>query len=89
MWGYAESVVRTMAYEPKDAPVSIDEHLLLSFGGQGNVAVGEIVADQLTAFHAKRMEAVAGLCCTQRQGEGHLGRIKTYCMGRALDVAPR
>ena len=89
MWGYAERVVWTMAYKPKDAPVSIDEHLLLSFGGQGNVAVGEIVADQLAAFHAKRMETVACLCCTQRQGEGHLGRIKTNCIGRALDVAPR
>ena len=76
--GHAVAVIDALANEPEDV-VAGTEHPLALLLYEGVFAVGEVVADQLTAFHAKGDKGIACLRETQSEGSGDLIGIEQGC----------
>lgn len=62
---YSETVVHPFSHQPDDV-ISAAKHPLPFFAQKGELAVGQVVAYLLPAFHAEGHEAVS---CLQRRSD--------------------
>ena len=75
-------VTRTATYKPHDSACGIDNDLLAALVDDGTFDVGEIVANEFAALHAKGGETVAFPYGAQCQWKCHLSVVKSGAIRR-------
>ena len=82
-------IVRTEAYYPEDPAGGIEDYQLTALFKEGELLVGQEIADQLTALHAKGGETVAFLGESYGQWKLQTVGIHGYHIGCTGNLPPR
>ena len=72
----AVSGIRAVACQPDNVSLAVAYYQRASFLEYREMTVGQVIAHQFGAFHAKRLEAVALSYGSYDQGKGHLAGIE-------------
>ena len=78
-----ETVVSPATYKPDNDTFCVGQHQLELLVNGGDLRIGEVVAHQLRAFHAERMETVTRLNRSDGHGEYDFVSIERSTFGIA------